>query len=55
MIRQIVAHADLKIFMHTSLILFLVIYAIAILLVLHPKRKKLYQELAERVIQDERN
>lgn len=53
MIAQIMGHADLKIFMHVSLILFLSVYVIAMCLVFHPKRKKLYSDLAQKVIQDE--
>ena len=53
MINQLMSHTDLKIFMHISLVLFLCVYVLAVALVLHPKRKKLYQELANKVIQDE--
>lgn len=53
MIIQIMSHADLKIFMHLSLIIFMAVYVLALFLVFHPKREKIYRELAQKVIQDE--
>jgi hypothetical protein len=55
MIAQIMSHADLKIFMHASLVFFVVFYVFAVGIVLNPRRKKHYQEISKKVIQDEQD
>lgn len=52
MLAEIMSRANLTIFPMVSLVLFVAIYIVAVYWVMHPKRKQVNEQIAQKILED---